>query len=1665
MKFVFNCAGWRRRCAAVFAFVFLLLFSTGVGAAPLRRPVSPDQPMWLVHIDTWNYADPQQIIDLIPEDVRPYVVMNISLSISHDTETSQFQVAEYGYEIAKSWARVCAENNMWCMIQQASGGMHQFSDFDLSVYEEFFREYPNVIGFNYAEQFWGFDDAGDPVSADWTDRMNHFANLLELCNQYGGYLVVSWCGNQWSPSINPIGMLKRNANFAAACRKYTENYILCEKYTQQSYQYDMESLCLGAYLSGYSGQYGIRYDDTGWTDPSGEHNDFTMATAGAVHLEHVMLTGETVIDGPELIWTQCFRETGRVSKSDGFSSRNWTTFSQFDNVSVDLFRKIIDGTVRIPTRQEVIDRTKYVVINNVNDAWNADNTYSSPETLFEGLYRMDGDGNLRNNKTFFKKSGRYPTIPTVYALDDSVANSFQYKINKSAYSSRWPSISSKVNELNSVFPEEYTGDLYAGRHENGWVVYNPYKVNQTASASIPFKYNTCERMDLSFSQYTAGVVKEYADQLILYLSNYDNELDTGLKTDVISIYGSTAQPTFSYTDRASHQSSAVSSSWVDGVFTLTVKHNGPIDLTINCAGTATDRLTEYTPASISAPEPPMAYYGPRQNEGECFEYKSIEGIVAQGQHAGVRNYTGQGYLRFGTSYSAAARDKVTVLKGGTYRLETRYAVTGSNVNSIDLYVNGTKAADLMFTQTGSLSNWAINEQEVVLNEGENTIEYRAVGGAANSVYLDNFVVRSTSGAEGLIIEENEAGFAGVEGMVESTASGFVGDGYSNTRDEAGVGAVWTLDFDSTSTKSFTFRYASTNDLTGELFVNGTNWVSGISFPSTGSLSSWDYVTVYAGVPAGESVVRLQAMGSGGLPNLDSIEVTGGAVWTPSTPSIPPSISANASSISQIELGWGVAPGAISYTLKRALVSGGPYETIAEGVTDTVYGDSGLAEFTSYFYVVSAVNGVLESADSAEVMVTTKTTQPPMAPTGGSASAVSFDQANISWAATPGAEQYIVKRSITSGGPYIPVAMNITETSFSDRGLFADTLYYYVISAENPAGESPESAEVVVRSGASGSYEPIADTYVRDGGSADSVFGASDELVVKTDGGTDTGFNRNFFLKFDVSRLAGGVQSVQLKLTPFKVDSSDAMNIQLVTDDSWSESETTWNNQPAGSGGVIASASGFSVGTPKTFNITSAATAQATGDGILSLKMYKPNSGNNYVGFSSREASNSALRPIMNVTFTHTDHPVADAPLDLMATVVSTKQVDLSWTVANDASSYNVYRSSSSGGPYSLLAVGVSEGLYSDVGLAVDATYYYIVRAVNGSGESVDSPEICVVTSPQGYQESNGIVVMEAESGNVGDRWTVGSDATASGGAYIEISSAYNWTGTSPENTQDESIVKYDFTISSGGNYRFWFRMHTTAGSYNDDSFFWRIDNGSWTMENGRSGVGEWFSTDTAAMDNLGTGAHVLEIAYREDGTRLDKFIIQLDSLSSPSGNGPEESMPPLPAPSGLTATSISTDQIDLVWNSSASAQRYQISRSTVSGGPYTVIASNIIYSRYRDQIDLVAGMNYYYVVKAVNAGDTSEPSNEAAAVPSAVIVPEECVIADVAVHEGTNMNLTTSNSVPGHFYSILGTENLLVPDWQRIGDEQEGTGFDLEFIVPLDGMEKNRFFRLDVSRP
>lgn len=71
------------------------------------------------------------------------------------------------------------------------------------------------------------------------------------------------------------------------------------------------------------------------------------------------------------------------------------------------------------------------------------------------------------------------------------------------------------------------------------------------------------------------------------------------------------------------------------------------------------------------------------------------------------------------------------------------------------------------------------------------------------------------------------------------------------------------------------------------------------------------------------------------------------------------------------------------------------------------------------------------------------------------------QVNLTWASLGGASSYNVKRSRTSGSNYITIA-SLSATNYPDTTVVNGNSYYYVVSATNSVGESPNSAEVNVR---------------------------------------------------------------------------------------------------------------------------------------------------------------------------------------------------------------------------------------------------------------------------------------------------------------------------------------------------------------------------------------------------------------------------------------------------------------------------------------------------------------------------------------------------------------------------------------------------------------------------
>jgi fibronectin type 3 domain-containing protein len=231
--------------------------------------------------------------------------------------------------------------------------------------------------------------------------------------------------------------------------------------------------------------------------------------------------------------------------------------------------------------------------------------------------------------------------------------------------------------------------------------------------------------------------------------------------------------------------------------------------------------------------------------------------------------------------------------------------------------------------------------------------------------------------------------------------------------------------------------------------------SGGPYTQLGAPTSTGYTdsSVINGVTYYYVVSALTAAGE----SANSVEVSA----TPSTTGVSPAAPSNLTATSGnavVTLAWSTSAGATGYNVKRATTSGGPYAQLA-APTANGYTDSAVANGTTYYYVVSAVNSSGESADSAQVSATPSAPSvSPPAPTNLTATSGNA-VVTLAWSTSAGATGYNVKRATTSGGPYAQLAAP-TANGYTDSAVTNGTTYYYVVSAVNSSGESANSAQVV-----------------------------------------------------------------------------------------------------------------------------------------------------------------------------------------------------------------------------------------------------------------------------------------------------------------------------------------------------------------------------------------------------------------------------------------------------------------------------------------------------------------------------------------------------------------------------------------------------------------------------
>ncbi len=440
------------------------------------------------------------------------------------------------------------------------------------------------------------------------------------------------------------------------------------------------------------------------------------------------------------------------------------------------------------------------------------------------------------------------------------------------------------------------------------------------------------------------------------------------------------------------------------------------------------------------------------------------------------------------------------------------------------------------------------------------------------------------------------------------------------------------------------------------------------------------------------------------------------------PAAPTSLTATVGTGS-VSLDWAdnSEPDLASYTVYRSTTSGSGYAPIATGVSHSAYVDNNVTSGTTYYYVVTAVDtSTNESAASNEASATPLAdATPPAAPTGLAATAgdatVSLDWADNT---EPDLASYNVYRSLTSGSGYAVIASGLTVSAYTDSSVTNDTTYYYVVTAvdtssnesanSNEASATPQSggsqtvydhanADIPVQGTVSASFSSTIDsdnvyqsiTEVRQGNPAKGFSSLEHKWTISVTGGDVV----TFYVEAWQSASSDGDNFV------FAYSTNDSTYTDMLT-----VSKTSDNN--------AAQSFVLPAGTSGTMYIRVTDTDSAAGslaeDTLYVDRMYIESAGS---------GGGDTTPPA--------------APTGLAATA-GDGSVSLDW--ANnpepDLASYTVYRSTTSGSGYAVIASGLTSSAYTDDSVTNGTTYYYVVTAVDTStNESAYSNEASA--APQG----------------------------------------------------------------------------------------------------------------------------------------------------------------------------------------------------------------------------------------------------------------------------------------------------------------------------------------------
>jgi fibronectin type 3 domain-containing protein len=515
--------------------------------------------------------------------------------------------------------------------------------------------------------------------------------------------------------------------------------------------------------------------------------------------------------------------------------------------------------------------------------------------------------------------------------------------------------------------------------------------------------------------------------------------------------------------------------------------------------------------------------------------------------------------------------------------------------------------------------------------------------------------------------------------------------------------------------------------TGDTLTGYTS-TDGVRFTQVGSYTIPMPGTVYIGL-----AVTSHHDGTPATAVFDQVTVS---QPLPSPPAAPSDLTAAGISSWQASLSWtDNADDETAFRVERS-IDGANFTEVGQVGTDvTSFTDSGLAPNTEYFYRVRATNGAGDSDASNTAAATTLVAVNGSwadADIGGPSPAGSFGLAGGTFTVTGGGSDiwnqadsfHYVYQALSSDGTILAQVASVqdidpwTKAGVMVRGSLAPGAAFadMVITPGNGAALQARTAAGAEAVSSPATGPAVAAPYwvelVRAGNLVTGLISA-DGVAFTPVGSFTVSLPDTVYVGLALTSHQDGTAATatfdNVAVSAVNTVLPDQPSDLQATATAGTQVNLSWRESPSGQTGFQIERS------PDGARFSLIATALASATGYLDTGL---NPGTQY--FYRVRATNTAGASDYSDPADVTTRP--SAPADVSITV-GDNALTLSWTSPTGATSYNVYRSTTSGGEGPTpVAAAVSTTAFTDTGVTNGTTYFYQVSAVGAGGEGARSEE-------------------------------------------------------------------------------------------------------------------------------------------------------------------------------------------------------------------------------------------------------------------------------------------------------------------------------------------------------